>query len=162
MSTNIPQVLMVDPTFFNNHDLGKMMMELEFAKRSGSSFRVQCFIDYSNELLMKQYQNLVFLSDTINHLIMLETRPDLVCKYYWGGMLQYINVLKDLLFNAQKMLNDIQARYTVLVDASIILSDTKQREDEMCKRQQENQRRAYAAPLLMDFTQRPQIQISIV
>jgi len=169
--------MQMDPTFFNNHDPNLMMTELAFAKSCKSSFKIQCWISTSNELLMKQYHNLVFLNDTIQSLVRLDKQYDIINLHYAGGYGQYLQVVRDLMTSAQAMILNIERRWFVLIQASIVLRDVKNEENEMCLRAQAVQRRARAYEsqcALLPFTQprpqaqshgqtlRPQIQISIV
>lgn len=109
----------MDATFFNNHTVQNMRKELEFARRCRSSFRIQCWIDSSNDLLLKHYNNIKYISDLVNTILTLEHKPDLINKHY-GGMIRYKQVLIDLLKHSEQMLATLFERWDILVEASII------------------------------------------
>jgi len=155
----------MDPSFFSNHDMGQMLDELRSAQACGSSFKIQCWIMSSNELLMRQYQNLLFLNSTIKSMLEIEHMRDIIAQTYEGGYGQYVSVLKNLTHSAGRMVANINVRYSVLIEASIVLNKVKAQELAMAQRQQQIQqmlRKPRQSQLQSPVTQRPQIQISIV
>ena len=115
---------LMDAYFFNNHKVEDMRRELEFARTCNSSFRIQCWIDSSNELLLQHYHNIKYVSDLVNRLLTLEHRPDLLTKRY-GSMKQFKQELVNLLKHSDQMLSILFQRWDILVEASIILRHVK-------------------------------------
>ena len=129
---------LMDARFFNNHHAQTMRKELEFARRTCSSFRIKCWIDFSNELLLQHYNNIKSLSDYINRLLKLEREPRLILSLY-GSMMQYKQTLINLLKHSELMLASLYERWDILVEASIILKHTENMEHAMALQVQKEQ-----------------------
>jgi hypothetical protein len=150
----------MDPSFFNNHDTKQMRQELEYARTCTSSFLIQNWIDSSNVLLLKHFENIKFLSKTINKLLELEHRKDIISYYYKGGFAEYHQTLVDLLKSSDTMIERLYERYNILIEASIIIKHVKTVENMMAMEMNHHQKqRAMIDDILK---QQEQIRISIL